>query len=56
MTTQVPSRGIDFIIFMGRTKGQKEQPELNLKELIGEGRQIGGGRLDAVYALGRSFA
>ena len=41
MTTQVPSRGIDFIIFMGRTKGQKEQPELNLKELIGEGRQIG---------------
>lgn len=41
MTTQVPSRGIDFIIFMGRTKGQKEQPELNLKDLIGEGRQIG---------------
>ena len=41
MTTQVPSRGIDFIIFMGRTKGQKEQPELNLKELIDEGRQIG---------------
>jgi ubiquinone biosynthesis protein COQ4 len=41
MTTQVPSRGIDFIIFMGRTKGQKEQPGLNLKELIGEGRQIG---------------
>ena len=41
MTTQVPSRGIDFIIFMGRTKGQKEQPELNLKELIREGRQIG---------------
>jgi ubiquinone biosynthesis protein COQ4 len=41
MTTQVPSRGIDFIIFMGRTKGQKEQPKLNLKELIGEGRQIG---------------
>jgi ubiquinone biosynthesis protein COQ4 len=41
MTSQVPSRGIDFIIFMGRTKGQKEQPELNLKELIGEGRQIG---------------
>ena len=41
MTTQVPSRGIDFIIYMGRTKGQKEQPELNLKELIGEGRQIG---------------
>ena len=41
MTTQVPSRGIDFIIFMGRTKGQKEQPELNLKELVGEGRQIG---------------
>ena len=41
MTTPVPSRGIDFIIFMGRTKGQKEQPELNLKELIDEGRQIG---------------
>ena len=41
MTTQVPSRGIDFIIFVGRTKGQKEQPGLNLKELIGEGRQIG---------------
>ena len=41
MTSQVPSRGIDFIIFMGRTKGQKEQPELNLKELIGEGREIG---------------
>ena len=41
MTTQVPSRGIDFIIFMGRKKGQKEQPGLNLKELIGEGRQIG---------------
>ena len=41
MTTQVPSRGIDFIIFMGRTKGQKEQPGLNLKELVGEGRQIG---------------
>ena len=41
MTTQVPSRGIDFIIFMGRTKGQKEQPELNLKALVAEGRQIG---------------
>ena len=41
MTTQVPSRGIDFIIFVGRTKGQKEQPGLNLKELVGEGRQIG---------------
>jgi ubiquinone biosynthesis protein COQ4 len=41
MTTQVPSRGIDFIIFVGRTKGQKEQPGLNLKELIGEGQQIG---------------
>ena len=41
MTTQVPSRGIDFIIFMGRTKGQKENPELNLKELVGEGREIG---------------
>ena len=41
MTTQTPARGIDFIIFMGRTKGQKEQPELNLKELIDEGRQIG---------------
>ena len=26
MTTQVPSRGIDFIIFMGRTKGQKSSP------------------------------
>ena len=41
MTTQVPSRGIDFIIFMGRTKGQKENPELDLKSLVREGREIG---------------
>lgn len=41
MTTQTPSRGIDFIIFMGRTKGQKENPELDLKTLVKEGREIG---------------
>lgn len=41
MTTQTPSRGIDFIIFMGRTKGQKENPELDLKTLVREGREIG---------------
>ena len=41
MTTQTPSRGIDFIIFMGRTKGQKENPELDLKALVKEGREIG---------------
>ena len=41
MTSQVPSRGIDFIIFMGRTKGQKENPELDLKSLVREGREIG---------------
>ena len=41
MTTQVPSRGIDFIIFMGRQKGQRDNPELNLKALIREGRKIG---------------
>ena len=41
MTTQVPTRGIDFIIFMGRTKGQKENPELDLKSLVREGREIG---------------
>jgi len=39
MTTQTPSRGIDFIIFMGRTKGQKENPDL--KTLVKEGREIG---------------
>ena len=42
MTTQTPARGIDFIIFMGRQKGQRDNPELNLKALIGEGRKIGG--------------
>jgi ubiquinone biosynthesis protein COQ4 len=41
MTTQTPSRGIDFIIFMGRTKGQKENPDLDLKSLVREGREIG---------------
>ena len=41
MTSQVPSRGLDFIIFMGRTKGQKENPELDLKSLVREGREIG---------------
>ena len=41
MTTQTPSRGIDFIIFMGRTKGQKENPDLDLKSLVREGRAIG---------------
>jgi len=41
MTTQTPSRGIEFIIFMGRTKGQKENPDLDLKSLVREGREIG---------------
>ena len=41
MTTQVPSRGIDFIIFMAQKKGQKDNPDLDLRTLVNEGREIG---------------
>lgn len=41
MTAQTPARGIDFIIFMGRKKSQKDMPELPIKDLVAEGRRIG---------------
>ena len=41
MTTQTPSRGIDFIVFFGRRKGQKDNPSLDINGAIDEGREIG---------------
>ena len=41
MTTQVYNRGIQFIIFMGSRKFQKEHPDLDIKALIAEGKTIG---------------
>ena len=41
MTTQTPSRGIDFIVFMGRKKAQKENPSLDVTGAVHEGREIG---------------
>ncbi len=41
MTTQTPSRGIDFIVFFGRKKAQKDNPRLDILGAIEEGREIG---------------
>ena len=41
MTTQTPSRGIDFIVFVGRKKAQKDNPSLDINGAIDEGRDIG---------------
>ena len=41
MTTQVPNRGIDFIIFMAKRKYQREMPKLDIAALIDEGRRLG---------------
>lgn len=41
MTTQTPSRGIDFIVFMGRKKAQKDNPSLDVYDAVQEGREIG---------------
>lgn len=41
MTTQVPNRGIDFIIRMARRKYRKEMPDLDIDQLLDEGRQLG---------------
>jgi ubiquinone biosynthesis protein COQ4 len=41
MTTQVPNRGIDFIIFMAKRKYQQEMPELDIGALVAEGRRLG---------------
>ena len=41
MTTQVPNRGIDFIIFMAKRKYQQEMPELDIDALVAEGRRLG---------------
>ncbi len=41
MTTQTPSRGIDFIVFFGRKKAQKDNPSLDIHGAIDEGRKIG---------------
>ncbi len=43
MTTQVPNRGINFIIMVGSRKFKKDYPELNVKGLVAEGRKIGEG-------------
>ncbi len=45
MTTQTPSRGLDFIIFMARQKYRIEQPEAHglLRDLVREGADIGRG-------------
>ncbi len=40
MTTQVPNRGINFIIRMARRKYQKDMPELDIDVLLKEGRRI----------------
>jgi ubiquinone biosynthesis protein COQ4 len=41
MTTQVPNRGINFIIKMGKRKFQQEMPALDIDSLILEGKHLG---------------
>ena len=41
MTTQVPNRGIDFIIKIATHKYQQEIPSLDIQSLLHEGRKIG---------------
>ena len=41
MTTQTPSRGIDFIVFVGRKKAQKDNASLDINGAVDEGREIG---------------
>ena len=41
MTTQVPNRGINFIIKMAKRKYQQEIPHLDIDALVLEGRNLG---------------
>ena len=41
MTTQVYNRGINFIIFMGARKLQREHPTIEISALVAEGQAIG---------------
>ena len=41
MTTQVPNRGINFIIRMAKRKYQQEVPALDIDALVLEGKSLG---------------
>ena len=43
MTTQTPSRGIEFIVFFGAKKAQKDHPQLDVRGAVEEGRAMGEG-------------